>query len=282
MHPLGDADLSPREVRALKVLRRFLKPLFPTPGEAFDELIGSDSGWDSDSPDRPWGVIPEKLLRSGASLASVVNGSSDSKNTLSRPAFLARMKQHEYPGDIYRVFDALSSGQDHIARETFVVRMIGSGAAQTPQIQTVSFGEEEVHHVEALGNMRKYNKSREAKEPQCEQDWDGLCDMVPAQASQSNTQIDTKSKSHAVQVQRRLRLLKIEIEKSVASTHCDCPLSPKKRSRQELLDASQNLQPRSFARKQSESTAGESTKLTMGHSCCVVVASRKKIFTRRQ
>merc|ERR1712166_468405 len=148
---------------------------------------------------------------------------------------------------------------------------------------------EEVHHVEALGKMRKYTRSRTLKEPQCDQGWDGLFDAMQVQASQLDSNLDKSSKSHAVQVQRKLRLLTMEIEKSVASTHSDCILSPKKRSRQELFDASQNLQPRSLARKQSEgestmeqlpSPEGESTKQTMGHSCCVVMACRKKALTR--
>lgn len=97
----------------LKTFRKFLKPRYPTPGEAFDDLKGVSA-------------------------------------KLSKRVFLDRMEELQYNGNSERLFNAFSTDSDVIHREVFKQRLVAIGRVSVPKKKDVSFGDVVLHVVKAV------------------------------------------------------------------------------------------------------------------------------------
>jgi hypothetical protein len=105
-------------VAELTTLRRFLKPRFNTPGEAFDELRGYSA-------------------------------------ELDRKTFMARVEEWQYDGNSLRLWDTLSEGGEIITIETFKQRLVDAGRMAAPVKKRISFGSVFLHAVEETKGWKK-------------------------------------------------------------------------------------------------------------------------------
>lgn len=109
----------------LKEFRKFLKPLYTTPGEAYDDLAG---------------------------LSSV----------LDRATFVRRLEELKYPGNGERLFNGLREG-DVISREAFKQRLVAVGRTPAPnKNKKLNFGSVVVHAVEVMKAERAEAAAKEA------------------------------------------------------------------------------------------------------------------------
>lgn len=100
-------------VAELKTFRKFLKPRFATPGEAFDEFVGFSEHLD-------------------------------------KKTFFHRLEEMQYVGNSQRLFEAISNGTDIIEREVFKQRLVAIGRVQPPIKKKLSFGNVVLHPVQSM------------------------------------------------------------------------------------------------------------------------------------
>jgi len=102
----------------LKEFRKFLKPMYTTPGEAYDDFAGS-------------------------------------AHVLDRVTFYARLEELGYRGNYERLFNGLRESE-HISREAFKQRLVAVGRTPAPnKNKKLNFGTVVVHAVETMKEDKK-------------------------------------------------------------------------------------------------------------------------------